>query len=89
MGIFRAIFTLFWYFFIFFGGFGVREWSKMTPGTRTIIFSVPKCHIEYSRPISGHFLRFLDSPEPVVWLQDIVVSLQHLLQPYKEGPDSS
>ena len=61
----------------------------MTPGTRTIIFSVPIYHIEYSRPISGHFLRFLDSPEPVVWLQDTVVALQHLLQPYKGGPDSS
>ena len=42
--------------------FGVREWSKNAPGTRTIIFPVSIPHIVHSRPISTQFLPFRPSP---------------------------
>ena len=42
--------------------FWVREWSKDTPGTRTIIFLVSIPHIVDSRPISIQFWHFRLSP---------------------------
>ena len=42
--------------------FGVREWSKNAPGTRTIIFPVSIPHIVHSRPISSQFWHFRPSP---------------------------
>ena len=49
-------------FWSFFGGFGVREWSKNAPGTRMIIFPVSIPHIVHSRPISTQFWHFRPSP---------------------------
>ena len=46
----------------FLEGFGVREWSKNAPGTRTIIFPVSIPHIVHSRPISSQFWYFRLSP---------------------------
>ena len=42
--------------------FGVREWSKNAPGTRTIIFPVSIPHIVHSRSISSQFRPFRPSP---------------------------
>ena len=53
---------LFFDFWSFFDGFGVREWSKNAPGTRTIIFPVSIPHIIHSRPISNQFWPFRPSP---------------------------
>ena len=53
---------LFFRFLVVFFVFGVREWSKNAPGTRTIIFPVSIPHIVHSRPISTQFWHFRPSP---------------------------